>query len=150
MSIQIKRFNWRVSEQVAAELAHARREVGCRSWDEFFPALLRKWYENSDSSSRNVESSATKLKELQQSIDRLPPQIKAIHGIVESQGETVESILHEKAQISELIRRFNALLSLALGIDLQILDQTGVSATPAIDSRRERLLRKIRSKEVKP
>lgn len=110
METNRKRFNWRVSEGVAAELIQARRLAGCRSWDEYFLSLLR--LPRATASRGNPPSDETKA--LRREQQEIRDALTAIRNLLEAQEQARQADEHERAETREMLRRFYELLSLAL------------------------------------
>ncbi|MCC7518811.1 MAG: hypothetical protein IT578_06460 [Verrucomicrobiae bacterium] len=111
METQRKRFNWRVSEGVAAELIQARRLAGCRSWDEYFLSLRRS------SQTPALQSSPLppdEIKALRREHQELKNELAALRNLLEAQEQARQADEHEHAETREMLRRFYELLSLAL------------------------------------
>ena len=110
METNRKRFNWRVSEGVAAEMIQARRLAGCRSWDEYFLSLLRQ--PRASTSPDKPPSDETKA--IRQEQQEIRDALVAIRNLLEVQEQARQADAHEHAETHEMLRRFYELLSLAL------------------------------------
>ena len=105
-----KRFNWRVSEGVAAELIEARRLAGHRSWDEYFLSLLRQ--PPAPTTAKHPPSD--EMKALRRDHEELRSELAAIRNLLETQEQARQADEHEHAETREMLRRFYELLSLTL------------------------------------
>lgn len=110
METKRKRFNWRVSEYVAAELIHARRLAGCRSWDEYFLSLLRP----PRASAPQENPPPDEWKALRREQQEIRDALAAIRNLLEAQEQARQADEHEHAETREMLRRFYELLSLTL------------------------------------
>ncbi len=113
METKQKRFNWRVSEGVAAELIQARRITGCRSWDEYFFSVLHQ--PHASASQKNPSSDEREAH--RQEHQELRSELAAIRHLLETQEQARQADEHEHAETREMLRRFYELLSLALTPD---------------------------------
>lgn len=110
METNRKRFNWRVSEGLAAELIQARRLAGCRSWDEYFLSLLRP--SRATAPRGNPPSDETKA--IRREYQEIRDALAAIRNLLEAQEQERQADEHERAETREMLRRFHELLNLAL------------------------------------
>jgi len=138
-----------VSEEIAAEMSHIRRQCGFRSWDEFYRALVQKWNERRPSSS--LSDALKSPPPLNEVLQNLKADIGKLRGFTEAQEEAIQALIQEQTQTNELVRRFNMLLAITLEIDPRELDgpvalpasRMGVSAV-ASSSRKNDVLNKVR------
>jgi hypothetical protein len=107
-------IRYRVSEPVAAELAHARRQFSNANWNDFFISMLRKWKETPDSESQF--ESKSQVKPVHQIFEKLELRLKELEEFLENQEELLQSVERGQEQIHELIQRMNLVLSLALEV----------------------------------
>ncbi len=113
------RPRWRISEELAAELAHERRQSNFRSWEEFHRDLLRRWRENPDASPSKellkeieaiVESVVSRVAEVQcaefnAKLDTLVSHAESqslINGVLQAAQQNSESI---NQRIHDLLAR---------------------------------------------
>ncbi|MCC7518028.1 MAG: hypothetical protein IT578_02460 [Verrucomicrobiae bacterium] len=111
METKRKRFNWRVSEGVAAEMIQARRLAGFRSWDDYFLSLLQR---PPVPVRPREHPHAEELKALRREQQEMGKALTALRGYLEAQEEMRQADEHERAEVREMLRRFYELLRLAL------------------------------------
>ena len=132
-----KRFNWRVSEGVAAELIEARRLAGHRSWDEYFLSLLRQ--PPAPTTAKHPPSD--EMKALRRDHEELRSELAAIRNLLETQEQARQAEQHDRAETHEMLRRFYELLSLALASDLPeptMPRKASSTGNPVLDAIRSR------------
>ena len=142
MKTKTKRFNWRVSEEIAAELNMLRRENGQKSWDEFFQAIIRKL--KTDSSVTPLAEPGEWVKFKEELTQAIKSQFALFHGLMEAREEAVQVLCHEQTQTNELVRRFNTLLAITLEIDPKQLDEPGAWSSVMETTPKDDVLNKVR------
>ena len=93
MNPKSKRFNWRVSEAVAAEMAQRMQAAGMKSWNEFFQAMMEQW----DAATGSVPTLSTRTLE---GVRLIIQEELNIHETI-SQRSLGE--LHEKFEVNEAL-----------------------------------------------
>ncbi|MCC7518285.1 MAG: hypothetical protein IT578_03770 [Verrucomicrobiae bacterium] len=110
METNRKRFNWRVSEGVAAEMIQARRLAGFRSWDEYFLSLLHP----TRAPAPREYPPSNETKAIRREQQEIRDALVAIHNLLEAQEQARQADAHEHEETREMLRRFYELLSLVL------------------------------------
>ncbi len=113
METKQKRFNWRVSEGVAAELIHARRIAGCRSWESFFRAMLRKFDDTPPVNPARLE--AKDLKMALSNLDAHRDFLLKILGALESRDGLFSGLQAGLEEVQQTLIAIRGLLRVALG-----------------------------------
>ncbi len=113
METKQKRFNWRVSEGVAAELIQARRLAGHRSWESFFRSVLRKFDDTPPISPARLE--AKDLKMVLTKLDIHRDFLLKILGALESRDGLFSGLQAGLEEVQQTLIAIRGLLDVALG-----------------------------------
>lgn len=108
-------IRYRLSPEVAAELALLRNGGGYRSWDDFFTAMARKWRQPTDELTPSGVKAGFKL--LHAELKELGNLCRNILREAEGQAAILESLHSTQEQTHVLLQQFTALLFIAFGED---------------------------------
>lgn len=136
-------IRYRVSEQVAAELNHAFRQSGHRSWDEFFSALLARQTGNPERPVETVIRQETRL--IRDDVSQLLDRTGHYNLLLEEMVNSLHALEIEQKQLGGHVQRLVGFLQLAFEL---AGDQIHESPENDDQSPEEAIFRKIRNRQL--
>ncbi len=112
MSTSKKRFNWRVSEDIALTLESLRRKKHFKSWDEFFRAVIIQI--EADSGSKLPVPDPTPLRTVLSKLESLEATDREIKSSLDSQNAVTQLVQNVIEQTNDMVCGIRTLMEFAI------------------------------------
>jgi hypothetical protein len=133
MKNKIKRFNWRITEQTAAEMAYRMKGQGYKSWDEFICDILAR------SENQKEPQVPNTVKNMEKKLDQLLNKFEESQAAKESKSnvscasienieQEIQSLRQEFIEVVTLVRRFTEFLSTSMDESKEVDEETAREA----------------------
>jgi hypothetical protein len=139
-TIKIKRFNWRVTEQTAAELERLRCREGHRSWDALFQALIR----SHEGAERKETAPPPDNKEAPPWAAKIIAQQAELLAADVIRTETVQTLQAGQEQLASLFRQIQSLLELVMGVAKERFEEKPEEERTPEDIQRDEIFAAVR------